>query len=294
MYAFYKNNLPNINTTIIYLNTNDNYNDQDLISMLYKNIEIMEENYSEEYAAEYREMNATQTTFSIDIATIQMFGEERKGISIRSTGISDRGELEYSMNQFSTYLINGEYSMQIVITYDGNEDQLQEIADCLYRIEDDAAIYIGKKRAIQFIIPSGWHQRDFTEGTNRLEAMFVQDGDKLVQFGYTFMDAYGESNGDESGFSRSDLDSSLFSAEDMEVLLGIDAGSGEYTEYGDNMWYIYEHNIGVEDFIYPELSAVTVEKGYIHRFDLTELRSEISVENRQVLIAILESVVSPE
>lgn len=161
-------------------------------------------------------------------------------------------------------LTSEEYYKQIKL-----EDKMNTLVDNIRFFENDEIWYVDDELNIEFTVPDGWKEMKFDKKDSNFNAKFISKDGKKMKIQYTRIDMWTNIPELKSeGFTRKDINNSLFSEADIAEQYETDIDSVEKKKYGKNEYFICNTQI-----TYPngkkcaeDTFATTIQNGYIVSF----------------------------
>ena len=146
---------------------------------------------------------------------------------------------------------------------------MNTLVDNIRFFENDEIWYVDDELNIEFIVPDGWKEMKFDKEDSNFNAKFISKDGKKMKIQYTRIDMWTNIPELKSeGFTRKDINNSLFSEADIAEQYETDIDSVEKKKYGKNEYFVCNTQI-----TYPngkkcaeDTFATTIQNGYIVSF----------------------------
>lgn len=136
-------------------------------------------------------------------------------------------------------------------------------------------VYTDQKTGLQFTVPAGWKEEALSKKRNTIDAKFVSETDIFAHIFYGSIDMW-ESipESERSGLSRADVNSSLFSSEEIEAILGsyysgsttVSISNVKTVTYNGIEYYYLESETSSNGITLPITQLIRIDNGYTYLF----------------------------
>lgn len=136
-------------------------------------------------------------------------------------------------------------------------------------------MYTDQKTGLQFTVPAGWKEEPLSKKRNTIDAKFVSETDIFAHIFYGSIDMW-ESipESEKSGLSRADVNSSLFSSEEIEAILGsyysgstaVSISNVKTVTYNGIEYYYLESETSSNGITLPITQLIRIDNGYTYLF----------------------------
>ena len=137
--------------------------------------------------------------------------------------------------------------------------------------DSEAFLYTDKDTGSTFTVPANWTQESLSAERAFLDIMFTSNKEPGLNILYGSTDMWSEiPSGMKKGVSRSDIDNSIFTADELAEIMGVDKESISIVTYGGKEYYQYTaaatsstYGINLEVMV---TGVVRIENGYVYMF----------------------------
>ena len=166
--------------------------------------------------------NGTGTAYGLQYYTVY------NNMAINVTIQSYTGRIDSEKESILKSIVNTVYFNNAPIL----TDTVQETPSFLYTDEETDAT---------FIVPANWCQKALTQDREILDVKFLSNHDASVSILYGSTDMWSEmSPREQRGLSRSDVNNSMLSKNEIAATIGIDSNAISIVSYGGNDYYKYK------------------------------------------------------
>lgn len=121
---------------------------------------------------------------------------------------------------------------------------MNTLIDNIKFVKNDGIWYVDGELNIEFIVPDGWKEMKFDKKDSNFNAKFISEDGKKMKIQYMRADMWSNIPELESeGFTRKDINNSLFSEADITEQFGTDVNSVKKKKYGKNEYFICNSQI---------------------------------------------------
>ena len=137
-----------------------------------------------------------------------------------------------------------------------------------------AFLYKDEKTGTEFTVPANWIQEELSEDREYLDVKFISNKESGVSILYGSTDIWAEiSSGEETGLSRSDINNSIFTSDEIAEMMGAANGTVSLVQYGGEEYYKYTatsssstYGINIKLII---TWLIRIENGYLYFFQFS-------------------------
>ena len=141
-------------------------------------------------------------------------------------------------------------------------------------VETEAFIYTDTKTNTKFTVPANWYEKELFKERDAIDVKFVSSKEEDMTIMYGSIDFWAMLTEEEKvGFSRSDMNTSALSSEDIEYLasmLGVDKGEISKVKYNGVEYYQFTIKGSTElygfDFTLEMVHTVRLDNGWAYWF----------------------------
>lgn len=136
-------------------------------------------------------------------------------------------------------------------------------------------VYTDQKTGLKFTVPAGWKEEPLSKKRNTIDVKFVSETDIFAHIFYGSIDMW-ESipESERSGLSRADINSSLFSSEEIEAILGsyysgspaVSISNVKTVTYNGIEYYYLESETSSNGITLPITQLIRIDNGYTYLF----------------------------
>lgn len=160
----------------------------------------------------------------------------------------------------------------------------------------EAFLYKDNDTGVEFSVPADWTQEALSQEREFLDVKFTSNKDAGSSILYGSTDVWAElSSSERAGFSRSDLNNSIFSLDEIAETIGVTQSEVSKVTYGGNEYFEYAQE---NAFSFSGISFKTTitaltrfENGYAYTFQFSGDKNNIRYKDFE---ALLESVTYPK
>lgn len=134
--------------------------------------------------------------------------------------------------------------------------------------------YTDSKTRTTFTVPANWVKTPLSEERETIDVKFTSLEEAGMSILYGSFDVWGEMTASErSGYSRSDIDNSIFTKGDIADALGLSVNDVSTIKYADNEYYTATITSNTEtyglNFSVTMTHMITVNNGYMYWFQFS-------------------------
>jgi hypothetical protein len=149
----------------------------------------------------------------------------------------------------------------------GTEPQVKEIQ----LLSTDAFEYTDSETQTSFTVPANWSEKEILEDSEFIDVNFGSNKEEGLCILYGSTDAYGKlTDSERAEYSRSDMDNSMLTKDDIAEMYEIPTSQIEIVTYGDFEYYKVEMKTqGTENYAIFSITTtrmVRVDNGYLYWF----------------------------
>ena len=136
-------------------------------------------------------------------------------------------------------------------------------------------IYIDQKTGLKFTVPAGWKEEPLSKKRETIDVKFVSEGAAFAEIMYGSIDMWSSiPEADKAGMNRSDVNNTLFSLEDISVMMGSYSGGTTSVSYNDittvtyngSEYFCLKANTSSSGITIPMTQLMHIDNGYIYLF----------------------------
>ncbi len=159
----------------------------------------------------------------------------------------------------------------------------------------EAFLYKDRFTGVEFSVPANWTQEALSQEREFFDAKFTSDKDAGASILYGSTDIWAQmSSNDRSGFSRSDMNNSIFTLDEIAEAMGVTQSEVSKVTYGGSEYFEYVQETASSfsgiDYKTTITGLIRFENGYAYTFQFSGDKSTIRYKDFE---ALLSSVTYP-
>lgn len=157
--------------------------------------------------------------------------------------------------------------------------------------------YKDSKTGLKFTVPAGWKEEPLSKKRETIDVKFVSEGAAFAEIMYGSIDMWSSiPESDRAGMNRSDVNNTLFSLEDISVMMGSYSSGTTTISYNDittvtyngSEYFCLKANTSSSGITIPMTQLMKIDNGYIYLF---QYYGDRTGENYNGFESLLKSIV---
>lgn len=154
----------------------------------------------------------------------------------------------------------------------------------------EAFVYKDKFTGVEFSVPANWTQEALSQEREFLDVKFTSDKDAGASIFYGSTDIWAQmSSSDRAGFSRSDMNNSIFTLDEIAEAMGVTQSKVSKVTYGGSEYFEYVQETASSfhgiDYKTTMTGLMRFENGYAYTFQFSGDKSTIRYKDFEALLA---------
>lgn len=257
--------------------------------------------FASSFKAEYAKSGATFEKYEIykhnQTKFVKIYFDQPNGTSkdyaLQYYTVYDKKAINITMQSYSGVIDSKKESIleSIVNTAHFDKEPLKIASSP----ETPAFVYHDKETGIEFTVPANWTQGELSKDREYIDVRFNSNKEEGLSIFYGSTDMWSKMSSDErKGISRSDINGSILSLEEIAEAIGIEKSDISNVTYGGKEYYKYinktSSSIYGANFEVMTTCFARIENGYIYTF---QFNGDNKNEYFKDFEALLDSVKYP-